>query len=237
MKKTKLHFIFTLILISFSTKIISQIDYKIIFYACNENDIGKINNGIDSPVMSIHDIESKSKIEYKKGKFPWEYIFSTNKKNIRIEIQNIYNQKIDTILNLNKKETEFKICEDKFKNYNIKTTISKSFETQKKWVLHYSSSGCFHWDNESIIIYYRKRGTYAVHKKNNKKKLKIKLSKANKEQLVLFEKKIRLMNKPNAGCTTTDTYTVIFNEEEYTIKDSSCLWNGFNYLKEELGFK
>jgi hypothetical protein len=236
MKKIKLYFVFSSIFIGILNSSFAQTKYKLTFYNCAENNIGMINNGIDSAFMTIYDNESNQKIEYKKDRFPGEYYFSTKKSDVRIEIENIFKQKTDTILKLNKKNTEYQICEDKFQDYELKTSVEKSFEIKKKWTLLYSSMGCFHWDKESIELTYKKEKVYATYKVNKKKKQKIILTQEKMNSLILFEKKLKLMDRPKGGCTTSDIYN-ISGVEKYKIDDSSCLWNGYSNLKEKLGFE
>lgn len=45
------------------------------------------------------------------------------------------------------------------------------------------------------------------------------------------------MNRPNAGCTTSDIYNITTDTEKYKIDDNSCLWDGYSHLKKELGFE
>ncbi len=237
MEKTKLSFVFTFIFIVFFNSLFAQTKYSLTFYNCTENNIGGINNEIDSAVIKIYDNESNQKIEFKNNKPSRRYSFSTSKSELRIEFENIFRQKIDTILKLSKKNTHYKICEDQFKNYELKTSVEKSIEIKKKWALQYSSMGCFHWDNESILITYKREKVYAIYKTNKKRKQKIRLTQEKINLLILFEKKLKLMNKPKGGCTTSDIYTINSDTEKYKIIDSSCLWNGYFNLKEKLGFQ
>ena len=172
MKKINLFILIPYIFIGVLNSSFAQNQYKLIFYNCEKNSFGMINNGIDSAILTIYDIESNQKIEYEKDIFPGEYYFSSKESDVRIEIENIFKQKVDTILKLNEKNTEYKICEDKFRDYELKTSVEKSFENQKKWTLSYSSMGCFHWDNESIELNYKKGKIYATHKVNKKEKAK-----------------------------------------------------------------
>lgn len=237
MEKISFFILFPFIFIGVLSSSFAQTEYKLTFYNCEKNNIGMINNGIDSAVMTIYDNESSQKIEFKKGQFPGEYYFSTSKSDVRIEIENIFKQKIDTILKLNKKETDYQICEDRFKDYELKTSVEKSFETRKKWTLHYSSMGCFHWDNESIELTFKKGKVYATHKVNKKNKHRIIITREKMNSLIFFEKKLKLMNRPNAGCTTSDIYNITTDTEKYKIDDNSCLWDGYSHLKKELGFE
>jgi hypothetical protein len=197
-----------------------------------------IHDGINSGVMSIYENDSRKKIEYKKDKWGLgEYYFSTNNSKVRIEIENIFKQKIDTILILNNKNKNYKICEDKFKEYELKTSVEKSIKTKSKWTLSFSSLGCFHQENESIELIHAKGKVFAIHKVNEKKKNKIKLTQTKIKSLILFEKKLKLMHRPDGGCTTSDHYEINYKSEKYEITDSSCLWSGFYNLKKDLNFE
>lgn len=36
------------------------------------------------------------------------------------------------------------------------------------------------------------------------------------------------------GCTTKDTYIILFRENEMNVNDGTCDWNGGIYLKKQL---
>jgi len=214
----------------------AQAEYKVTFYNCSNDGFSMIHDGINSGVMTIYENDSRKKIEYKKDKWGiGEYHFSTNNSKVRIEIENIFKQKIDTILILNKKNKNYKICEDKFKEYELKTSVEESIKNKNKWTLSFSSIGCFHQEKESIELTHKKGKVFAIHKVNEKKKNKIKLTQTKIKSLIVFEKKLKLMNRPDGGCTTSDYYTIKSEIENYEITDSSCLWSGFHYLKKNLG--
>ncbi len=215
----------------------AQTKYSLTFYNCKRNHIGMINNGYDSIPVTIYDNDSNQKIEFKKGDLPGDFYFITDKTDVRIETENIFKQKIDTIIKLNKANNEHRICEDKFKDYEFDTSVEKSFKAKEKWILQFFSMGCFHREEESIELVFEKGKAYLILKENREKKQTMILSEARKNELVFFEKKLKLMNRPNAGCTNSDSYKIISNTENYKINDSSCLWFGYNLLKEKLGFK
>lgn len=237
MGKIKLFFLFSYFFIEVINSSFGQTEYKLTFYNCAEDNFGMINNGINYASLNIYDTESNQKIEFRKNRIPGEYYFSTNKSNVKIEIENIFEQIIDTILLLNKNKTDYEICEDRFIDYDLKTSVESSFETRKRWTLLYSSKGCFHSENESIVLTFKKEEIYATHKINENKNQSITINQEKKKSLILFEKKLNLMNRPNAGCTTSVIYNITSGTENYKIVDSSCLWDGFDYLKEELGFE
>ena len=70
---------------------------------------------------------------------------------------------------------------------------------------------------------------------NNRVKQKIELDQSQQNSLILFEQKLNSLNNLKAGCTTTDTYAINSKDKTYSIRDSSCLWNGYDKLKKELG--
>jgi hypothetical protein len=103
-------------------------------------------------------------------------------------------------------------------------------------MLSYSSISCDFIISESIEISFEDNNTFVIYTNFEKEKRKYLLTHNIKNELILFEKKMRLMNKPNLGCTATDIYEVVAGKNKYKIKDTSCLWNGYYYLKKHLGF-
>jgi len=219
-------FIFCFVFFGVFNLSFAQTKYTLIFYNCKGNHMGMINDGLDSIPIAVYNNDSNQKIELKKEDFPGEYYFLTDKTDIRIETKNIFKQNIDTIIKLNKKETKHKICEDKFRDYELDTSVEKSFKTQKKWILEFSSMGCFHRNRESIELAFEKEKKYIIYKVNKQEKQRLVLNQAKMNSLMFFEKKLKLMNKPDAGCTTSEVYGITSDIEEYRIVDSSCMWFG-----------
>lgn len=232
-KKT---YILFFIIISFQC--FSQNEYELLFYNCKANAIGTIHDGINIGIINIYDNITNEKIDYKEGNFSGEYIFKTTNLKVKIEYKNIFDQKIDTILKLDSNIKNHFICEETFiDNDSNKTSIEHSLEKRKKWKLNFLSSGCFHYDNESLEIRYINKVAYLEYKIRDSLKKTLILNENIISRLILFEKKLKLMDKPNSGCTTTDVYEIKSKYGKYKILDSSCLWDGFFELKKEIELK
>ena len=128
-----------------------------------------------------------------------------------------------------------KVSKEKNGQDAVKTTVEKSLKKKTSWSLQYSSMGCFHNESENIELNFEKGKVFALRIVKNKFKQKIKLDQSQQNSFILFEKKLNSLNNLNAGCTTTDTYVINSKDKTYSIRDSSCSWNGYSKLKQELG--
>ncbi|CAL2082118.1 conserved hypothetical protein [Tenacibaculum sp. 190524A05c] len=225
--------IFLLIVVINTSLSYSQEKYTLNFYNCNYDDFAF------TPLseFNIYDTKTGKEINYKKGWVSGKFNFSTDRPLVRIKYKNIYNQAFDTIINLNNKNTSHVLCIEKFKDYSLQTTFEQCIKNKKKWELNLNSTGCFHWDNESFKIKYKKNKVYVVYKINRGKKQYILLNQKKIDTFILFEKKLRLMNRPNGGCTTSDLYTLNSFYGNLEINDDSCTFNDIYSLKEVLGIK
>lgn len=224
-------------LLGISESAFSQNSYELIFSNCTENSSDLPYSELELKNIHVYDLKTDTKIK-KLKKIRWNsYSFKTNSFKIKVSYKNIFNQPLDTIIAISPNEKKYTICNDKLLDNNIVSTIEKSIKLRKKWSLNYQSTGCFHWDNGRIELTYKKDKIYLVYKVKGEKSQKILLNKDKIKALISFEKQLKLMNKPNGGCTTVDSYDIKSSFENYRIQDSSCVWNGYHYLKETLGLK
>lgn len=240
MTKVKLFLFLSFLFLGVLNSLIAQTDYQLSFYKCDGNDLGAVDYRLHSPDLTVSDYVSYQKIECKEPS-SGIYHFTTNKAVLRVGIRNIYNQKLDTILELQKGKTEYKLCSDKFIDYELKTSLEKSFENRKKWTLQYSSNGVYatkkaNSQDESITITYTKRKIHATYRVNKRRKKKITLDTEHQNSLILFEKKLKLMDRTNTSCPVYSNYYISSFAENFQIKNNTCLWDGFNELKSALGF-
>ena len=94
---------------------------------------------------------------------------------------------------------------------------------------------CFGIDDSELEIIPKKnkiiaKYTYWEYPENsNRKKKFVKKVKIHKKQIKyieLFEKQMKLMNRPNAGCTSQAYYHLKVENDELDIEESSC--SGFD---------
>ena len=113
---------------------------------------------------------------------------------------------------------------------NFETSIEASINNGTNWSLDFNSSGCFH--NTKVVLFLDLSQDTIIlrHIKDGKEQSKIALTSDNLNTLIEFER--QLLNRSNkyGGCTTIETYTVSSEFSSYTIKDSSCAWNGLSKL-------
>lgn len=91
-----------------------------------------------------------------------------------------------------------------------------------------SSQGCFHFTNDTLTISKNKNVFTA------KMGLKTKtLSQENIKAIRQFEFELDNIGGIN-GCTTVDSYTILYKKEKKQVEDGGCIWNGDYYLKQNL---
>lgn len=88
------------------------------------------------------------------------------------------------------------------------------------------SMGCFGGSESKMTISNESGQYYVLYMEQ-----KIKLTEADIEDFRGFEQE--LVNIKKGYCTSTDTYTLKYNEQTYSQKDSTCSWNGFSRLRKK----
>ncbi len=216
-----------------TSALISQTKYQLTIINCSLDRSGTTPHYRNFEKINIYDTDTNKKIKYKESHTLGDYTFSTKKRKVKVELVNIYKQKIDTILVLNK-EREYSLCEDAFKDYDFSTSIEKSLAHKKEWSLDYATMGCFHWGEEQLKVFYKKGEAYLLHRIKGKEKKKYLLSDSMLETLIHFEKKLIVIKNISRGCTTVDSYNLVSEYGTYKLTDDSCGWWGFKSLKKEL---
>ena len=129
--------------------------------------------------------------------------------------------------------TQFKkysvdLCID-YINYSKETykPIIDQLQEKENYKILMSSQGCFHSTADTLTIY-RENNIYSATWTNKKKTL----TQSDIEAVRHFEIELNYMT--DGGCTTTDTYNLIYKNKTKTIDDGSCSWNGDSYLKTKL---
>ncbi|MCA0133826.1 hypothetical protein [Winogradskyella alexanderae] len=113
-------------------------------------------------------------------------------------------------------------------------SIAYCFENKIEWSLIFQSSGCFHHTTEQMYISFSGDSVFLHRLIEGKEQPKILLNADKLNVLIEFER--QLLNRTNnyGGCTTVDSYVVNSEFSSYTIKDSSCAWNGYSSLIEQI---
>ena len=232
--------IILILFIAIFNNIIAQKTIEIETFNCAENSIGMSNiQKLNYKIISEHKVITDTTEHY------FELKIKTKSDTLKVQYQNDYNQKVDTTYILSRNMQKIYICIDKFKDYKIKT-LNEDAMKNKKWELYINSMHCFGFDKSKLIIKFKKNKIIAKYyfskwiEKSEQKKEFIKkkiLTEKQISNLILFEKKLRLMNRPNGDCTTSVFYLLKTNNGKISISDSSC--SSFNEydLLEKLGFE
>ncbi len=172
--------------------------------------------------------------------------FKSIKDKVKIEYENIYKQKLDTTFHITENNQQIYLCVDKFNNYTSNTLITKALKNKKKWNLNITDVHCFGVDNSELEIIPKKnkilaKYTYWEYPENSNRKKKYVIKKTISEQDVVFietfEKQMKLMNRPNGGCTAQAYYNLKVGDEEIEIEESSCTGFDETELLTKLGIK
>lgn len=231
-----------LVLFFYSCLIYSQKTIELSTFDCNKGEysINEIQR-TKFTILTEHEIISDTT-----SKYWYEFKFKTKSDNVRIKYENIYKQEIDTTFILQKNNEKLFLCVDTFKDYKTKSLIRKAIMNKEKWNLKKTEVGCYGIFNSELIIVPRKKKlvvkyTYWNYPENSNKIKKYKIRKIITEDQVKFiesfEKKLRLMNRPNGQCTAQDYYDLKVGMDELNIEESSCSGFDENELLNNLGIK
>ncbi|WP_418636860.1 hypothetical protein [Winogradskyella sp.] len=228
----------TLFLFAFINTIVSQNTLEL---------IALDHNSKKSSITHISEINFKILTKHKtiaidpKMFFPVPCKFETFENKVKIEYQNIFNQTLDTTYIITSKKQKIYLLVDKMKDYEVKTFIETSLLENKKWNLDFSSGSCGINANTKLQIIPRENNTilkYKIVKKWNgsgkkiKEKNVIKLSKNDLDKLIIFEKKLRLLNDASKRCMPATYYYLTLGNNKLKFKDETCTNIYNDFLKE-----
>ncbi|WP_282032399.1 hypothetical protein [Winogradskyella eximia] len=218
-----------------SNSIFCQNTIELIAYDCiNDRDSNRDISEIKFEILTKHKVISQTT----KSKFDL-FKFQTSENEVKIEYNNIYNQKTDTTYFITPKTQKLFLCVEKMKDYEIETFIEKSLEENKNWKLKLSGGGCFVFTDTEIKIIPNKNDAILKYKyveerngKKIKEKKEIKLDKRDLDNLIIFEKKLRLLNSAMRRCTPATYYYLSYGNETIEIRDQTCVGIFEEYLSK-----
>jgi len=154
-----------------------------------------------------------------------------------IEYDNIFEQRVQQNVVFDAQTAEVELCVDAFKETNEKTFI-EALEEKDGITLKFASTGCFHHKEESMtFLFAGGRKVASFHVDGKKEQLKY-LTDGDLQYLISFERQLRVMADLEGGCTTTDYYGLYFvsikGNQELSISDGTCDWNGFYHVKKAI---
>ena len=146
---------------------------------------------------------------------------------LKIEYNNIFGQRIDTTFVTANQREQIKLCINKFKDYSDDALIELALRNKSIWILE-SSWGHQTFENDKLVL--RPNGNhlkfqYFLNGKREKKG-KIKIDENLIKNIHLFEKKLKLMNRPDGNCNFGQSYRLIIDEQILKVEDHSC--SGFS---------
>lgn len=155
---------------------------------------------------------------------------SIEKGNYVFEYYNLFGEKTKRQFKIeNKKEIDtIAIFPDQFdfERYSNKSIIKNL--RNKSVNINYNTQGCFHKISDSLTIS-NKNGNYYILYNNQQKQI----DKKQIDNLIKFESQLYAI--PDDGlCTTTEIYSIEFENKTKQIKNGHCVWSGWNNLEEEI---
>jgi len=229
----------TLFLFAFINTIASQNTLELIAIDHNrkKSSITHISE-INFKILTKHKIKAIDPKMF----FPVPCRFETFENKVKIEYQNIFNQTLDTTYIITSKKQKIYLLVDKMKDYEVKTFIETSLLENKKWNLEFSGGGCgiktntqlqiIPGENNAILKYKIVKKWNGLEKKRIKEKKVIELSKKDLDKLIIFEKKLRLLNDGRRRCMPATYYYLTLGSNKLEFKDETCTNIYNDFLKE-----
>ena len=130
--------------------------------------------------------------------------------------------------------TTVEFCLNEFEDIKMETLFA-SMQNGDEIALKISDSGCF-YHKDSEIIFFKTENQYSVSYFDEQKIKKTRLlTDSDLNNLILFEKKVRHINKMKGKSTSSTTYVFTKNDQiVLTEKEESGLWNGVRELEKTL---
>ena len=241
-KTNELQKVIILVLLFYSSLVYSQKTIELFTFDCKSGNISMPDlKRTEFKVLTNHELVTDTTKHWS-----FQLKLKTKEPNVKIEFENIYKQKLDTVFQITENNQQIYLCVDKFKDYSSKSLITKALKNRTNWNLNMTVVHCFGIDNSELQIIPKKnrvsaKYTYWEYPENSNRKKKYVIKKTLSKQDIVFietfEKQMKLMNRPNAGCTAQAYYNLKVGDEEIEIEESSCSGFDETELLTKLGIK
>jgi len=152
--------------------------------------------------------------------------------NYTLEYKNIFGQICSKEITLKSESLKsIELCTNQFIDTNKKTY----FDQIQNDTLHleYSSSGCFHSIEKTVIFYRDNENIVAEIKDETGKKNKTIFTDEKKLLVSLFFRKMMEIKNGMQGCTTGESYFLrLKGKKDLIFSDGTCDWNGFDEFEK-----
>lgn len=151
----------------------------------------------------------------------------------QFEYQNFFHQKMIKTLIVDDSKTYNVSINPDYSNYkeNLHKSIVGNLKNGDSLQINFETRGCFKTGKDSVIL---KRVGKEFILKIDRKEIKLQ----NEGIDFLKRAECELYELPNnGGCTTSDTYTLIFKGKELSFVDSTCNWNAWSNIYEKFIWK
>ncbi len=149
------------------------------------------------------------------------------------EYQNFFHQTIRKTIFINQSKVYNVLIYPDYCDY--KKNLNKSFigklKSGESMNIKFESRGCFNTDKDSIAI---KKINEKYFLKIDRKDIELK----NEDIDFLRKMEAELYELPNdIGCTTVDTYTLIYKNQTIKFSDDTCTWNAWSNMYQKFVWK
>lgn len=157
---------------------------------------------------------------------------------LKIEYTNIFGQRIDTTFVTANQRKQIKLCINKFRDYSEGALIELALRNKSTWILE-SSWGHQTFGNDKLVL--RPKGDhiefqYFLNGKR-KRKGKVKVDDNLIKNIHQFEKKLKLMNRPDGNCNFVQSYRLVVDNQIFEVVDNSCSGFSNGELLRHLGIE
>ena len=105
-------------------------------------------------------------------------------------------------------------------------------EIPTEWHLEFTATGCFHYERK-VLTFSQEKGELTIQE-NKSPEITYSLTDRQIEKIMAFTEELLSKPEHEGMCTSVDSYTLTFFEEEVLVNDGTCEWNGMRKLLGEI---
>ncbi len=106
--------------------------------------------------------------------------------------------------------------------------LNATKEIPTEWHLEFTASGCFHYEKK-VLTFSQEKAELTLQE-DKSKEITYSLTENQIEKVMAFTEELLSRPKHEGMCTSVDSYTLTFMEEEVLVNDGTCEWNGMRKL-------
>ncbi|MEM8901342.1 MAG: hypothetical protein AAGC85_24745, partial [Bacteroidota bacterium] len=106
--------------------------------------------------------------------------------------------------------------------------LNTTKEIPTEWHLEFTASGCFHYEKK--VLNFSQEKAELILQEGKSKEITYSLTESQIEKIIIFTEELLAKPTHEGKCTTVDSYTLTFLENEVWVNDGTCEWNGMRKL-------